>query len=73
MYDSQDIMNGATVYIDEHECGTLDTSNADQMVTVRMQSRDCRSGSSIRIENSGSAGIAMCGIAVFKDTEFALQ
>lgn len=79
MVGSEDIMNGATVYIDEHECGTVDTSDAQpsaneaQYVSVRMSGRDCREGSSVKIVQTSSAGIAMCGIKVFKDTEFALQ
>jgi len=55
MIGSADIMDGATVYLDDTACGTIDISDAEpsanevQSVTVRMQDRDCRSGSSVKI------------------------
>jgi hypothetical protein len=72
-------LDGATVYIDDVDCGNLDVRNTrpsqndSQMIEFRNTSRDCQNGgSSIRIETTHGSGLAICGIAVYSGDQFPL-
>jgi hypothetical protein len=53
---SASLLDGASVYVDDNLCGTVDISDAKpsadeaQLVEFRITERDCRTGSSVRIE-----------------------
>ena len=71
-------LDGATVYFDDKDCGTLDTSrtrpstNDAQYIEFRSTTRDCDTASSIKIESTSGMGLAICGITVFDADQFPI-
>jgi len=73
-------LDGATVYIDNVDCGDLDSGNArpsaaaPQWIEFRNTSRNCRdlTGSNVRIEQTSGNALVLCGIMVHSEAMFPL-